>query len=192
VFLPFYLLGLLVVIPFSLFKKKQTSEKDKRAVLVESISEMLQMQKTVSGEISIMDSSGRLNRKAMGYIYGFTDAALQSIGQDIRDVSIGMPTIFGVFCSLYPGKELEYTDYLLDNVGNDEVVMIGVVAGGQQYSDLISGCKTSPMQFGLYLLEGDNFTSTDATATPKSPSKHHDNNVSTSKSAKDSSVIILP
>lgn len=149
---PVYLVGLV----FSIFKKKPKFGSGSRIVLVENVAGMLKIQKTVSGNSSIEDSNGRPNRKAMGYIYGFTDAALQSIGQDIRDISIGMPTVFGVFCALYPGKELQYTDFLLDHINQDAAIMAGVTVGGQQYLDLAKHNKT-PMQFGMFLLEGDNY-----------------------------------
>jgi len=154
---PIFIAGALTAILFRLFKKKPKYGSESRVKLVESVAKMLEMQRTVSGNKPIVNSAGRPNRKAMGYIYGFVDAALDSIGQDISDISIGMPTVFGVFCYLYPGKELEYTDYLLDHVGKDETVMTGVASGGQQYTDLISGRKSSPMQFGLFLLNGDEY-----------------------------------
>jgi hypothetical protein len=155
VYSPFYLLGALTAIQFKVFKKKQKYGSGTRIALVENVAGMLEIQKTVSGNSPIEDSNGRPNRKAMGYIYGFTNAALISIGQNMSDIYIGMPAIYGVFCALYPGKEAQYTDFLFDHIGKDATVMAGALVGRQQYSDYISGHKSSPMQFGTFLLEGD-------------------------------------
>ena len=40
---------------------------------------------------------GGINPHGVGYIYGFVDAALQILGQDIRDDKIGPPTLLLTF-----------------------------------------------------------------------------------------------
>ena len=141
---------------FRLFKKKHTFDDAKKTQFADSISTMLEMQKIASGGCSIEDSEGRLNRKAIGYIYGFIDAALQSIGQDMSDISVGIPITYHILNRLFPGRGNNYVEFLKDNIGKDEVVMLGVMTGGQQYTEYLKpGHKGTPMKFGIYLVEGD-------------------------------------
>jgi len=50
---------------------------------VNLIVSMLELQKLMAGNAhgSIEDENGHLKRKAVGYVYGYVDAALRSIGQ---------------------------------------------------------------------------------------------------------------
>ena len=57
---------------------------------------MLEVQLTVVGSAGIETADGQINRRAIGYIYGFVDGALRTIGQDMGDVSIGVPIVFQV------------------------------------------------------------------------------------------------
>jgi len=144
---------------FGLFKKKRDFDDEKKTKFVNTISDMLEMQKIVAGDCSIEDCEGRLKRKAIGYIYGFIDAALDSIGQNMGDISIGIPITYHVLNRLFPGRGEDYTKFLWDQVGKDEMVEIGVTIGGQQYIDLLKpepGRKGTPMRFGMFLIEGDN------------------------------------
>lgn len=141
---------------FGFFKKKQIFDDAKKVQFVDSISSTLEMQITVSGGCSIEDSDGNLNRKAIGYIYGFIDAALGSIGQDMSNVSVGIPITYHVLNRLFPGRGEDYIEYLRNNIGKDEVLMFGTMTGGQQYTDSIKpGHKGVPMKFGIFLVEGD-------------------------------------
>lgn len=141
---------------FGLFKRKQTFDDVKKTQFVDSISSMLEMQITVSGGCSIEDNEGHLNRKAIGYIYGFIDAALCSIGQDMSNVSVGIPITYHVLNRLFSGRGEDYIEFLRNNIGKDEVLMFGVMTGGQQYIESIKpGHKGVPMKFGIFLVEGD-------------------------------------
>jgi hypothetical protein len=142
---------------FGLFKKKPDFDVEKMVQFVNAISDMLELQRIPAVNSSIEDCEGRLNRKAIGYVYGFIDAALGSIGQRMSDASIGMPITYHVLKRLFPGHEDDYTKFLYDQVGKDEIVMLGVIKGGQQYIEYLkSGRKGVPMGFGMFLLEGDN------------------------------------
>jgi hypothetical protein len=123
---------------------------------IEAVSQILAIQKVVAAGCSIEDDKGRINRKAIGYVYGFIDATLRSIGQDMSNASIGVPITYQVLRHLFPGREEKYTKFLVDNIGKDNCVMLGVMHGGQQFVDFGKPeNKGTPMGFARYLVEGD-------------------------------------
>ncbi len=63
---------------FSIFQRRQVFDDRKRQVFVNAISDMLRVQMAITGASSIEDGKGNINRKAIGYIYGFIDGALKS------------------------------------------------------------------------------------------------------------------
>jgi hypothetical protein len=141
---------------FGQFKKKETFDDAKKAKFIDAISDILEMQRIPAVNCSIEDSEGRLNRKAIGYIYGFIDAALRSIGQDMSDISIGVPITYHVLNRLFPGRGEDYTMFLSEQMGKDEVVTLGAMTGGQQWIDNTKPeNKGVPMKFGMFLMEGD-------------------------------------
>ena len=106
--------------------------------------------------IEIVES--KINRKAIGYIYGFIDAALRTQGEDMADLSVGVPMVFHVLRRLFPGHEQAYTEFLANH--NDEVaVRLGMMAGGQQYLDFIAkpGAKGAPTGFARFIVEDAEF-----------------------------------
>jgi len=141
---------------FGHFKNKETFDDAKKAKFIDAISDILEMQRIPATNCSIEDSEGRLNRKAIGYIYGFIDAALRSIGQDISYVSIGVPIKYHVLNRLFPGRGKDYIEFLFENIGKDEVVTLGAMTGGQQWIEKTKPeNKEVPMKFGIFLMEGD-------------------------------------
>lgn len=139
---------------FGFFKKKRSFDDTQKSKFVKAISDMLEMQKIVASNCSIEDSEGCLNRKAIGYIYGFIDAALRTIGQDMSDASIGVPITFHVLDKLFPGRGNQYTQFLIDQMGRDREVTLGAQHGGQQYIEFTKpGCKGAPMGFARFMLE---------------------------------------
>ena len=104
----------------------------------------------------IESANGQFNRKALGYVYGFVDAALQYRGMDMGDVTVGVLFLYMVLNRLFENNNLAraYTNFLIDNVGKDATVMLGVMHGGHQYVDWRNG-KMQPMGFGRFIIEGD-------------------------------------
>jgi len=102
-------------------------------------------------------TKGHINRKAIGYIYGFIDSALQYRGEDITNPSIGLPIIYHVLRKLFPGHEHEYTDFLMAHM-DDEIVVLGMMEGGQEYSEFIHQSdpngKAWPMGLARFILDG--------------------------------------
>jgi hypothetical protein len=138
-----------------MFGKKKTFDDDKKSKFAKAISDMLAIQMVVATGRSIEGTKGRINRKAIGYIYGFIDSALQSIGQNMGDVSVGVPITCQVLRHLFPGREPTYTGFLIDH-RQDEVVVLGMMAGGQQYAEFNKpGAKGAPMGLARFILEGE-------------------------------------
>src|ERR1035438_2467608 len=98
----------------TMFGKKKTFDDDKKSKFAKAISDMLAIQMVVATGRSVESAKGRPNRKAIGYIYGFIDCALQSIGQDMGDVSVGVPITYQVLRHLFPGHEQAYATFLID------------------------------------------------------------------------------
>jgi hypothetical protein len=138
-----------------MFGRKKTFDDDKKTKFVGAVADMLAIQMVVTTGRSIESAEGRINRKAIGYIYGFIDCALRSIGQDMSDVSVGVPITYQVLQHLFPGHEQAYTSFLIDHL-KDEVVVLGMMAGGQQYTDFNKpDAKGSPMGLARFILEGE-------------------------------------
>jgi hypothetical protein len=138
-----------------MFGRKKVFDDNEKSKFVEAIADMLAIQMTVATGRSIESAEGRINRKAIGYIYGFIDCALRSIGQDMSDVSVGVPITYQILQHLFPRHEQAYTSFLIDHL-NDEVVVLGMMAGGQQYADFNKpDAKGSPMGLARLILEGD-------------------------------------
>lgn len=104
------------------------------------------------GNRSIEDVAGNINPRALAYIYGFIDAALRTIGQDMSDESIGIPVTFHVLRRVFPGREEKYLTYLVDRMGTDQAVTLAAVTGGQQYIDFNNEKLPAPMGLARYIL----------------------------------------
>lgn len=99
---------------FNFFRKRNAFDDEKKAKFVDAIASMLEVQMAFVPGQSVEDESGEVNPKAIGYIYGFIDAALQTIGQDMSDQNIGIPITFRVLGRLFPGREQKYLSFLAD------------------------------------------------------------------------------
>jgi hypothetical protein len=75
----------------NLFKRKKAFDDAAMLELAADIARTLQLQMTAAAGVSIEDEQGHPKRKALGYVYGFIDAALRATGQDMADMSIGVP-----------------------------------------------------------------------------------------------------
>jgi hypothetical protein len=102
---------------------------------------------------------GKVNRKAIGYVYGFIDAALRTYGEDMADLQVGVPVVFHVLRKLFPGHEQAYTEFLVNHTNDEVMVVLGMMAGGQQYLDFVAkpGAKGAPMGFFRFIIEDAEF-----------------------------------
>ena len=114
-----------------------------------AVGTMLEVQLAAAGKAGLPAGS---ERRALGYIYGFVDAALRTIGQDMGDPLLGVPVMFQVLRRLFPGREPEYLDLLHEAMGTDRVVIAEMMHGGQQYLDFNNGKLAAPMGLARILL----------------------------------------
>lgn len=110
---------------FRLFKRLRKFDDTASAEFVEAVASMLEIQKIVAGNHRIESEGGRLNHKAIGYVYGFIDAALRTIGQDMSNAAVGIPITYQVLRRLFPGCEDRYVQFLADQMGKNEAVTLG-------------------------------------------------------------------
>jgi hypothetical protein len=105
---------------------------------------------------AIEDKQGRIYRKSIGYVYGYIDSFLTTMGYDMSDMDIGVPITFHVLRKLFPnGRPERYIEFLMNNM-DDPKVVVGTMHGGQQWLDYGKpGSKGAPMGlFGFILEEG--------------------------------------
>ena len=138
---------------FGLFKRRNRFDDDAKREFVDAIATMLEAQLVPVGNASVEDESGRINPKALGYIYGFVDAALHAVGQDIGDSLIGIPITFQILRKLFPGREERYANYLAEKMGRDQVVTASAMTGGQQFLDFMNNKLAAPMGLARCILE---------------------------------------
>jgi hypothetical protein len=140
------------------FRRKPRFDDAAKETLIKALSGMLELQKAAASSHPIEDASGQINRKALGYVYGFVDSALITLGQDTTDAAVGVPITWQVLRHLFPGREERYVEFLATNMGNDEAVTLGAMKGGQQYIDFVAKRRNDggvAMGFARYLIEGD-------------------------------------
>jgi len=140
---------------FGLFRKRRTFDDQKQEQFVAAISIILQVQLTTVANHGVEDDLGNINPKALGYIYGFIDGALRTIGQDMSNESIGIPITFHVLKRVFPGREENYLAYVIERVWHDRNVTMAAMTGGQQYLDFNNGKLAAPMGLARYILNPD-------------------------------------
>ena len=139
----------------------QKLDDDQKIRLADGLADMLAMQmvfaKVGQPEVTKIElRRGHINRKAIGYIYGFIDCALQSRRLETSNVTLSVPIVHHVMRRLFPGQETAYTDYLLEHM-DDTVVVLGMMKGGQQYSQFVSRPSAKGVAMGLasFILDGE-------------------------------------
>ncbi|MGO9686545.1 MAG: hypothetical protein ACLPTZ_28885 [Beijerinckiaceae bacterium] len=139
-----------------LFGRKDRFDDAAKIQFATAVAEMLEMQMIVAAGKSIEDDQGHLKRKAIGYVYGYIDAALRVRGQEMADMSIGVPITFQVIRRLWPDHVNECMDFLAKNLTTDALLNVGMMHGGQQYLDY-SKPEISGVAMGLarFMIEGD-------------------------------------
>lgn len=131
--------------------KKNAFDDDEKSEFADRLALLLSVQMVVSPAQSIEVTKGRINRKAIGYIYGFIDCSLQCRDEDITNISVGLPILYHVMRKLFPGHEQAYIDFLMGHM-DDEIVVLGMMAGGQQYNEFIRA-EGAPMGLARFILE---------------------------------------
>jgi hypothetical protein len=128
---------------------------DQKIDFAKTIAEMLQVQLMMTPDhCTIASEVGGPKPKAIGYVYGYVDAALRSKGWNMGDMEIGPPITYHVVRQLWPGNESEYSDFLADHLSN-LVVNAGILRGGQEYTDWLEKNEYSkgvPTGLAQYIL----------------------------------------
>jgi hypothetical protein len=124
-----------------------------KVTLAGALAEMLAMQmvfaKVSRPEVTKVEViKGEINKKALGYIYGFVDCALQSRRQDTTDPAVGIPVTYYVLSEIFPGHEQRYLDYLAEHL-SDQIVVAGMMYGGRQYSQFVAKPGSKGVAMGL-------------------------------------------
>lgn len=139
-----------------LFRKKKSFDDAAKAQFVDAVAGMLELQKALAGSSAMNREDGNPKPKAIGYVYGFVDAALRTIGQDMADSSVGVPVTFQILRRLWPEDAYDYMDFLVDSIGQNDLVMFGVMHGGQQFLDYAKpGREGAPMGLARFMIDGD-------------------------------------
>jgi hypothetical protein len=106
------------------------------------LAELLHIQKTFIGEVRLVDVTGTVNAKALGYIYGLTDCAFQTAKLDIGSV-YGL----GVLMALIMEFDEPNVDGLFDYLKTPTdaaTLMEGVKLGGDDYNGWVSAEGAAP------------------------------------------------
>lgn len=111
---------------------------DEKITFADAFTGRLELQKIAALELfnaSMDDEHGNPKRKALGYIYGWIDAALDHYGHDMSDMEIGVPVLYRVLYNLFPQRAIAYMNVLIDAHKTDPVMRVGIMHGGQQFLD---------------------------------------------------------
>lgn len=118
-------------------------------IVVDIASEVLHAQRLFVDRATfcIADITGKINGKALGYVFGFLDALSQSSKLDIRDVE-GEAALHALLARLFPEEVARTGTYVthLRNMRDDPEVMNGVMLGGKQATDWLRH-KTPPVRW---------------------------------------------
>lgn len=141
----------------NLFGRKATFDDAAKLEFASAIADMLELQRMMAGGSSFEDASGNPKGRAIGYVYGYVDAALRTINQDMNDMSIGVPVLFHVIRKLWPDRVNKYMLFLTKNLQSDGLIHIGMMHGGQQYLDFRKPENHGNAAMGLarFMIEGD-------------------------------------
>ncbi len=66
----------------------------------------------------------------------------------MTDMEVGPPITFHVLRTLWPEKEADYCDFLVDNLSNN-AVNAGMLRGGQEVTDWLKGRMSGGAPTGL-------------------------------------------
>jgi hypothetical protein len=137
---------------FDWLRGKSNVDDEKLIALASSIAEALNIQIVAVGG-HVPDLATARGAKALGYVYGFVDAGLRALGLDMADTSIGVPVVYQVLRRVFPDSEQRYLEFVVESVGNDRMMMAGILLDGQQYVDWVSGRLKAPMGLARCLIE---------------------------------------
>jgi hypothetical protein len=124
---------------WNLFGKPKCPSDSEMQSFAELISKPLELQLGLAAKMLTAGRSNdpsliNPNPRALGYVYGWSDAFLRVRGWDMANTSVGVPVLFQVFRRLWPGQEGQLINFVTDHL-RDSSMMAGMMHGGQQYLD---------------------------------------------------------
>jgi hypothetical protein len=95
----------------------------------------------------ITDKVGKVNGKALGYVFGMLDALLQCANLDIRDVE-GEAALHSVIARMFPAEVVNAATYFgrLKNIESELEITNGITLGRKQATDWLRH-KTPPVRW---------------------------------------------
>lgn len=105
-----------------------------------SVVKFLHTQRAPAGDVRLVLKTGEANIKALGYIYGFTDAAFQIAGMDIGS-EYGVSALVAVI-SEFDRPNADILWHRLKCPGDARALMDGVRMGFDDYCQLAESEKT--------------------------------------------------
>jgi hypothetical protein len=135
----------------NLFRKKRPFDEDDLCRLVDVVADKLAAQIAFAGDASMDAADGNPKKKAIGYVYGFADAAFRGVG----DASARTSFTFQVLRRLWPKRAPDYLNFLVASV-DDNLVAIGALIGAQHYAESQQGDgDIIPMGLAAFMIRGD-------------------------------------
>jgi hypothetical protein len=125
-----------------------------KARLKNRIANLLHEQLSIVPDAAIEDSSGDLNRKAIGYVYGYVNAYLKA-RFDLEPSHICVAVTSEILEVLFPRHEsAEYSQFLMRNL-NDRLVVSGKKAGNREFQDYLDNRNAVPVGLARIIVEGE-------------------------------------
>ncbi len=125
-----------------------------KARLKNRIANLLHDQLSILPDAAIEDSSGDLNREAVGYVYGYVNAYLKA-RHDLEPSYVCVAITSEVLAILFPGHNAaEYSQFLMRNM-NDRLFESGKKAGDREFQDYLDGSNAVPVGLPRIILEAE-------------------------------------
>lgn len=136
------------------FRSTLKLDDDTRIHLENRISNLLHAQLAILSDPVIQDISGDLNRKAIGYVYGFAKGYF-SAGCELEDFCICVQVTAQVLEHLFGRFKKEmYARFLEDNL-TDPIVLSGILTGDREVQDYLNNSNAMPVGLARFILEGE-------------------------------------
>jgi len=127
-------------------------DKISKARVKTRIANLLHDQLSILPDVAIEDSSGELNRKAVGYVYGYVNGYLKA-RFDLEPSYTGVAVTSEVLEVLFPRyNAAEYSQFLMRNM-NDRLVVSGKKAGNREFQDYLDNSNAAPVGLARNVLQ---------------------------------------
>jgi hypothetical protein len=116
------------------------------------IANLLHDQLSVLTDAPIEDSFGELNRKAVGYVFGFASAYLKArcrLEPSYTTVAITSDVLETLFSR---HSAAEYNRFLMRNL-NDRLVVLGKRIGSREFEEYLDSSNATPVGLGRIILK---------------------------------------